>query len=358
MAMPLYSYAIEEFFTEAFDPILNVYVYNGYQTLVDHLELPLGIAVVLSLCLMGISISQGWVKLSMDNFVKWAVRVGLIYSFAMNWSVFSEFIVNGIQGAAGQIGDWLITATPIPLPQFAGTGINGAMQSVLIEFTKIGSWVWAQGGISNLGPLVVASLIWGFGYAMLLIALFEIVLAKMMLAILLTTAPLFISFTLFKPTQPFFDRWLGMIAGYCFLLIFISATIALALNFSQWAIGDVYFTHEKNLTIVGFVPTMLVCFMSIGIILKISHIAQAIGGSVCATSGTQLLAGSIGGFIGGAMSGLSLAKTGANLLGAGFAGGRAMVRGINHLGHTAARQTVSKSSAAYQHLQRRLRGGQ
>lgn len=354
MSAPIYSYVIEQFFQLELNPILKVYVYNGYQALAEHLAEPLGFAMVLSLCLLGIAISQGMVQLTMENFVKLAVRMGLIYTFGMNWGYFSEYIVNGIQTAAGQIGDWLIAATPVPLPQFAGSGIIGAMQSVLIEFTKVGSWVWAQGNIYESGPLLVAILIWGFGYAMLMIALFEIVMAKIMLAILFTTAPLFISFTLFKPTQPFFDRWLGSIVGYCFLLIFVSATIALALNFAQWAVGDVYFTHVTTITIVGFVPIMVVCFIGIGVILKISHIAQNIGGSVCATSGTQLLAGAVGGFIGGAMSGGSLTKS---LFGASGAGASHLLRGINKLGRGIANQTISKSTQAFKYLQQKLRQG-
>jgi len=298
MTTPGYTTVIERFFHEALEPILHNYIFNGYTALSNHLKYPLGIAVVLFIVLLGISISQGWVKLSMGNFVKATIKIGLIYTFAMNWAVFSQWIVDGIQKSAGQIGDWLIRATPIPLPQFAGTGIDGAMQSVLIEFTKIGNWIWATGSWHTWGPYLTAMMVWGFGYAMILVGLFEIVLAKIMLAILFTTAPLFICFTLFKSTHSYFDRWLGLVVGYAFLLIFVSSVLGLALSFAQWAIADTFISHAAGLQLVGFIPAMLVGFMGIGIILKTAQLAQSIGGSVCTASGSQLLAGAVGGFIG------------------------------------------------------------
>ena len=114
MPVPIYADVIERFFTEALDPILHNYVYNGYQALASHLRVPLGTAVVLYIALMGLSISQGWIKLSMGNFIKSALKIGLIYTFAMNWALFSSWVVDGVQGSAGQIGDWLVSATPIP----------------------------------------------------------------------------------------------------------------------------------------------------------------------------------------------------------------------------------------------------
>lgn len=351
MSIPIYAYVIEKFFTEVLDPILKLYVYDGYTALANHLRVPLGAAVILFITILGLSIMQGWAKLSLGNFVKIALKLGLIYTFAMHWAIFSQYIVAGIEGSAGHIGDWLIQATPIPIPQFAGTHINGALQSVLIEITKIGTWVWRSGGSFNLGPYVTAILIFAFGYAMLLVAIFEIVLAKIMLAILFTTAPLFIAFTLFKPTHGYFDRWLGLIAGYAFLLIFISAVLALVLNFAQWAIGDMYLNPPADFSLVSFVPAMMVCFIGIGIMLKVAQLAQSIGGAVTTTSGSELLAGTLGGVVG---AGLSTAGMGKSILSSvgGVSGG------INKLGQFLGEKTTNASAAMMKGIQSRLQRGE
>jgi len=237
-----------------------------------------------------------------------------------------------------------ISATPVPIPHFAGTGIDGAMQSVFIEFTKIGEWVWNRGSWHNVGPRFTAVLIWGFGYAMILVAVFELVLAKIMMAVLLATAPLFVGFTLFKPTHGFFDRWLGACAGYALLTLFVSSMLALSLSIAQWAIAGTYLDKALNVSLVGFIPVMVVGFIGVGVILKAAQLAQAIGGTVTTSSGSALLAGTIGGAVGGAMAGLKITNhpfgpsRGSTLGGAGKAGGIVMMGMRRSFRHTSSNQ--------------------
>lgn len=307
MIIPSYMTMIEQLFTEL-DGLLTNYVFNAYQALAHFLQTPLALAIVLYIVMMGLSITQGWIKLSMGNLTKAAVKLALIYTAAMNWGWFSHYGVAVITRGAGEVSDVLIKATPIPIPHFAGTGINGAMQSVMIEVTKIGAWVWDVGSWHNFGPRMTALLIWGFGYALLLVALFELVLAKIMLAILFATAPLFVSFTLFKPTHGFFDRWLGACVGSGLLMVFVSSMLALSLSITQWAIAGSYVSHATGITLVGFVPMMVVGFIGIGVILKAAQLAQGIGGTVTTTSGSALLAGTIGGAVGSGLTALKLSK--------------------------------------------------
>lgn len=305
MSTPTYLTVIEQLFTEL-DLLLNNYVFHAYTALAGYLKTPLALAIILYIVLMGWSITQGWVKLSMGHLVKSSVKLAVIYTAAMHWGWFSHYVVDLLNKGSGQIGDVLISATPIPIPHFAGTGINGAMQSVLIEFTKIGNWVWDSGSWHNLGPCFSAILIWGFGYALILVAVFELVLAKIMLAVLLATAPLFIGFTVFKTTRGFFDRWLGACVGFGLLMIFVSSMLALALSITQWAIAGTYLDHASGLSLVGFVPAMIVGFIGVGIILKAAQLAQGIGGTITTTSGSSLIAGTVGGLVGSALTALKM----------------------------------------------------
>lgn len=292
---------VEQLFQEL-DVLLNNYVFQAYHALSSFLKTPLSLAISLYIIVLGVSISQGWIKLSVSNLVKSTLKIGIIYTAAMNWSWFSQYFVSTINNGAGEIGSVLVSATPVPIPHFAGEGINGAMQSVMIEVTKIGAWTWDMGSWHNFGPRFTALMIWGFGYAYLLVSIFELVVAKIMLAILLATAPLFISFTLFKTTHGFFDKWLGACVGFALLQIFVSAFLALALSISQWAIGGTYVSHAMGITLVGFVPMMIVGFIILGSLLKVSQLAQSIGGVVSTSSASTLLAGAIGGAIGGSIS--------------------------------------------------------
>ena len=308
MTAPIYTDVITRFFNDVLDPTLKTFVFNGYEALAQHLKYPLGSAVVLFLMLMGISIMYGWIKFSISQFVKESLKIGLIFLLAMNWHIFSSWIVGGIQESAEQMGNWILTANPISMPQLAGPGIHGALQSVLIEVTRVAQWTWDQGSlIHNPGPYVTAIVIGLVGYALVILGLFEIIIAKIMLAILFVMAPLFISFTLFKATHGFFERWLGSILGFAFLSIFIMTALALAVSFLHWTINEIYLSHSSTLTLMGFVPILIVGGIAIFILMGVASMAKSLGGSISAVSGSELANG-IAAFAGGSLGAMRGAR--------------------------------------------------
>lgn len=292
MFIPTYLTVIETLLSEL-DGLLKNFVFNSYSALVHYLVVPASFGVVLYIVFLGWSITQGLIDLSMKVLIQNAIKVGFIFSAAMHWGWFSHYIVNLIYNVSGQIGDVLIDATPIPIPHMAGTGIDGAMQTVLIEFTKIGAWIWFLGSWHNIGPFFAAITVWAFGYVMILVALFQIVLAKIMLSVLFSTAPLFILLALFPATKGFFDRWVGASMGFSFLMIMVSSVLALSLSIAQWAIGGIYETKAIHFTLVGFVPIMVVGFIGVGIIQKVASIAQMIGSVVTMRTTSLNLSGAL-----------------------------------------------------------------
>src|SRR5262249_42171060 len=153
--------------------MLNQFIYQGYSALVSHLRAPLGMACVLTFIILGYSIMYGWVKLSMANFVKLAFKIGLIYTFAMHWDIFSHYVVQGISVGAGDIGDWIINAVPNAQNGGGTPGINQALQLALNKFATIGFDLWQEGHWRNIEPYLNAILVWGFGMVMVFLALFE-----------------------------------------------------------------------------------------------------------------------------------------------------------------------------------------
>ena len=287
-------FTIVERLFEQLDLLLNNSVFNSYNALADYLKTPFGLAIILYISLLGLSITQGWIKLSMENLVKALLKLAFIYMAAMHWSFFSHYIVDSINKVAAQIGSILLSTSHATFNFFAGESINKALQSLLIEFTEIGNWTWNKGSWNNLGPFFTALLVWIFGYSLLLLAIFELVIAKVMIAILFSTAPLFISFTVFKVTHGIFDRWLGACIGFTLLTVIISMTLAFIFSLTQSVLVDLYATHASKISLMGFVPVMVVGFIGVGMLLKASHLAQIMGGTITTACGSSLLASTIG----------------------------------------------------------------
>lgn len=298
MATPGYTTVIELTLTEI-DEILSNYVYNGYTALADYLTLPLGIAITLYIIFYGYSMTMGWARVSVGDFSKSIVRIGLIYLFAMHWSWFSDYFVTLIFDVSGHIGDVLVSSTNIPLPSFAGEGITGAMQSVLIELWEMGQWAWNGGSFHNWAPLFIGLALWVCGFLLIGIGLFEIIFAKCILSVLCVLAPLFISFTLFDSTREFFNRWVGLCAAYSFLMILVMAATGLAMSVDQWAIADAYVTKIVDLPTIAILAIIFVSLLCVGIIIKVEGLALALGGFVGESVSNSSLAGNISKSLGG-----------------------------------------------------------
>ncbi|MCD8573628.1 MAG: type IV secretion system protein [Gammaproteobacteria bacterium] len=199
----MYSTLVEEILTEI-DVLLDKYVVDGYQALAGYLEVPLGVAIVFFFVCYGIALTQGWVKGSMAELTKSIFKIGMIYYLGMNWGHFSDYVMTLFYDAAGQIGDILVNASPVSLPTLGGEGINGALQSILIELMKISEWIIKTGSWTNWMPIIEGVAMGAAAVMLVGFAILEMIIAKCMLSILFVLAPLFIAFTLFESTQTFF----------------------------------------------------------------------------------------------------------------------------------------------------------
>lgn len=315
--MAFYTTLIEEILTEV-DLLLEKYVIDGYQALAGYLEVPLATAIVFFFVCYGVALTQGWVKGSIAEFTKSLFKIGIIYFLGMNWGNFSDYVYTLFYDAAGHIGDVLVSASPIPLPTLGGEGINGALQSILIELMDISQWITQGGSFTNWMPMIEGIAIGVAAVILVGFAVLEIIIAKCMLSILFVTAPLFIAFTLFEVTQAFFDRWLGACVGYAMLMIFICAGLGLVVALDQWSLASMYANKAVGYKGIDISVVVLVTFVCFGILKRISLLAMSIGGSITSVSGHEMFASAVGGAVGGAMGGLSAIKSAANILKAPF----------------------------------------
>lgn len=303
MQVPTYATIILKL-TAQINLITDAYTVNGYKTLANLLEKPLGLACVLYMALTGLAITRGIVKTPVHEFTKVALRITFVYLFAMNWGMFSEFVVNLTYKASSELGAVLMQINPLDIPIFTGTGINGGLQSVLIEVIRVGTWTWAKGSLMNPGPLFTSLVIYIAGCLVVGLAFFEIVVAKLMMTVCYCVAPLFISFTLFDNTRSFFDRWLGNLVGYSFVLIFVSSVVGLALSLVHWSIGGHYLAKAAGIKLVSWVPLSFCAALCVMVVLEASRIAKSIGGACSTGHGSAM----VGAFVGSTLGVVSQSK--------------------------------------------------
>jgi len=278
--------------------ILKEFVHGGYSALMEYMRAPLAACCILYIAILGWSVTNGWLKITYKEIAKATLKIGLIYMFAMSWGNFSEIVINIFQTGADEISDALLNTTGVSLPHDAGSGMAGTLQTISNEISDIGTQLWTKGSITRLGPLFGSLFIWISGAVMIAVAFFEITMAEVLQSTLFTVAPIFLVFTLFKPTQGFFDRWVGGLAGCSFLFILVNVTVAINCSIYQLILGDYSNLNTNNYVFSSFIPFFLVSLLAIFQIIKVSNIAMNLGGSIGSSSGTALVGSAVGSFLG------------------------------------------------------------
>ena len=162
--------------------------------------------------------------------------------------------------------------------------------------------------MSNVGALLDGIILWVFGYLIVGIGLFEIILAKVMLAVLFVFTPLLVLFCYFKPFQSIFDRWLGAIIGFALLQLFVTATLTLALSLAYWWVGLHIGESALHIGSYGTLPIVIVGIICIGLVLKAAHLAQNLGGIVSNSAASAMVGGMVGGAVGASLSTLNVGR--------------------------------------------------
>lgn len=271
------------------DASLNNFVFSGYQAASNYLKIPLGIIAAIYISILGYSIMMCWVRVSMSNFVKAVLKIAFIYMLVTQWGWVSEYLVNFINQAVGELGEVLVRVSPMHITD--GNGVYGALQEVLSGFASIGARVIAAGSWHLLSALFDGAVILIVGYILVGFALFELILAKCLLAILFVFTPLMALACFFKSTHAIFDRWLGSIVGVFLLQLFVIAALAFALSLSNWWIEAYKYSSALELGNVNSWSVILVGIISMGLILKASVMANNIGMSVNSEGTSNLIAG-------------------------------------------------------------------
>ena len=272
-------------------------MYNGYSAISNFLRAPLGVIASIYLVLLGYGVAVGWVQVHVGSFIRVCLRIGLIYMAATQWSWVSHYLVDGINQIIGGISDAILAAVPVRIPGV--DGIDGAMQEVLIEFTKLGSVLFRIGGWTNLGGWLDGLVVWAFGYILVAVALFQIVLTKILLAILLIFLPLMALGCFFEVLQGVFERWLGAIVGVALLQLFVTAALTVGLSMGYWWVS--FHASEQALQIGNFgtLPVIIIGVIAIGLIFRVAEFAYAIGGLVIVASHRSGMGAFVGGFLTG-----------------------------------------------------------
>lgn len=351
MDVPSYTTFILSLMTKI-DIATQSFIATGYANLSNYLQVPVAMACTLLFILMGYGILHGFIEMSIKTFSKVILTVGGVYTLGFSWSHFNTYVIELFLSSANEIAGVMVQGKLFDFPFLpgTGTGLNAALQTVLIESVKVGGWVMAKGGFTDWLPYFIGLSFMIGGTIVVALAAVEIIVVKLYIAMLLAVAPFFIACLLFPQTKGQFDGWLAQLKGFSIALILLGVAIGLCMYLMHWVVGGYFIQKAIHIKIYSLVPLLFASILCVLILTGIIPIAKQIGGSH-GSSGWAAVGGAMGAMAGSMMSS---AIKGSKLSTGGVKALSTLSSGI---GTVAGQSMLNQSKSVFSHIRSLSQGG-
>lgn len=256
---------------------------SAYETLSQDLEPLLRLLFIMAVLFYGIQLFLGTSRLSVAEIIGRLVRVFVILILVSTWSNFNDLVY-----------DWLTT-----VPEAAGRAILAASGTGVTEPTNGLSQIWKtantaaaafseQAGYLSVLPALIGIVIMLFAGIFVAIALGILVLAKVILWVLLGTAPIFISCFFFDSTRNYAVGWLNQSLLYAMIPLFvyvIAAFLIAAMEPELTTIDSI--SGNRELKLSDFAAFIMLCIAGAFVLFQVQSLAQGIVGAFATAIGHE-----------------------------------------------------------------------
>ncbi|CUX72287.1 MULTISPECIES: type IV secretion system protein [Agrobacterium] len=283
----------------------------------------------------GLQLIMGTARVSVGEIVSRVVRMTIIVAFVSSWGNFNTYFYSWLSNTPEDVGRAILNVS--------NTGIteptNGL--SMIWETANKAAGAFAeQAGYFSVLPAMVGFLIMALTAIFIAIALAILLLAKVMMWVLLGTAPIFIACLLFAPTRSYGMAWFQSVLMYALMPLFVYVIAAFLISAMDPELTKVTAAaDQRRLQLDDVAAFLLLCAAGAFVLFNIQTLAQGITGGVSA--GIGQIARAVGGVTG-------LSAPAAMLTGARSAAGTAGKIGMDarERTHAGMRENIRNSNAS------------
>lgn len=253
----------------------------------------------------GLQLVMGTARVSVGEIVGRVARMLIIYAFVSQWGAFQTFFY-----------DWLNTT-----PEAIGRALLRASNSGITEPTDGLSEIWKtankaatafseQSGYFTVLPGLIGFLIMLAVGLFIAVALAILVLAKVMMWVLLATAPIFIACLLFNSTRQYGMSWFQQVLTYALIPMFVYVVAAFLITTMQdelRKVAQAADAHDIQLSDIS--AFLLICAAGAFVLFNVQSLAQGITGGI-ATGVGNVARAAVGAATGGSIYGMRAAAGG------------------------------------------------
>jgi type IV secretion system protein VirB6 len=214
--------------------VLGTYVLNVVSALIAGIT-PIALtAMSVWVLLYGWAVLRHQVSETVPDFVWRVTKIGLVLAVALQSGLYVTTVVDSATALATGVAT---TFLPVGVPTTTVSSPYALLDTFNDNASRQVADIMVDAGITRLDLLLAAAIFSIGSVAFLCVAVFVVTLSTVFLTFIIGVGPLFVFCLAWKPTQRFFDSWLGMLLNAAVLTWF--AFFALGLSAF---LGDQMFT--------------------------------------------------------------------------------------------------------------------
>lgn len=229
----------------------------------------------------GLQLFMGTARISVSEVIGRVVRMLLILTLVSNWSHFNTLFYSWLNNTPEDVGRAILTAT--------GTGITeptNGLSMIWKTANEAASAFAEQSGYFSVLPSMVGFLIMLCVAVFIAVALAILLLAKVMMWVLIGTAPIFIACMLFEQTRNLGVAWFQQVLLYALIPLFVyvvAAFLIAAMDPELTKVSNA--AGQRRLQLSDISAFLLLCCAGAFVLINIQVLAQGIVGGVAAGIG-------------------------------------------------------------------------
>ncbi|WDZ82085.1 type IV secretion system protein (plasmid) [Ensifer adhaerens] len=240
----------------------------------------------------GLQLFMGTARISVSEIIGRVARMLIILALVREWDYFDTLFYSWLNNTPEDVGRAILTAT--------GTGITeptNGLSMIWKTANEAASAFAEQSGYFAVLPSMIGFLIMLAVAVFIAVALAILLLAKVMMWVLIGTAPIFIGCMLFEQTRGMGVAWFQQVLMYALIPLFVYVVAAFLISAMDPELTKVTSAaNQRELQLSDISAFLLLCAAGAFVLFNIQVLAQGITGGVAAGIGN--VARAVGRFAG------------------------------------------------------------
>ena len=250
-------------------------VEKGVSENIVAISIPLSNVMLAALFLYSVYLCYSWLMSHNVEMLKEGLKVFFLLGVVTSFAIKTDYYISNIVPIVLNLGDELGAIVTKSSATSAGASLDTFSTTIITTVSKI--WKNASGIEASLLALLSVTLILLGAIPFALTILGILIMAKVMVALLLSVGTIFISFALFPQTRSWFQQWLNMCWNYSLITMLFPMALAILMK----AIDNFVFKDGVLMTDLGTTFKLSVIMLAFNVIaVQIPVLASSLSGGI------------------------------------------------------------------------------